>query len=58
MQRTIPSKILPIHNVFNFRITLNLGKGREAPNTLLHIVPFYEGPNKKSEGFAKEKQKT
>jgi hypothetical protein len=27
-------------------------------NTLLHIVPFCEGPNKKSEGFAKEKQKT
>jgi hypothetical protein len=26
-------------------------------NTLLHIVPFCEGPNKKSEGFAKEKQK-
>jgi hypothetical protein len=28
------------------------------PLTLLHIVPFCEGPNKKSEGFAKEKQKT
>jgi hypothetical protein len=27
-------------------------------NALLHIVPFCEGPNKKSEGFAKEKQKT
>jgi hypothetical protein len=26
--------------------------------TLLHIVPFCEGPNKKSEGFAKEKQIT
>jgi hypothetical protein len=26
--------------------------------SLLHIVPFCEGPNKKSEGFAKEKQKT
>ena len=26
--------------------------------TLLHIVAFCEGPNKKSEGFAKEKQKT
>jgi hypothetical protein len=26
--------------------------------TLLHIVPFCEGPNKKIEGFAKEKQKT
>jgi hypothetical protein len=25
---------------------------------LLHIVPFCEGPNKKSKGFAKEKQKT
>jgi hypothetical protein len=25
---------------------------------LLHIVPFCEGPNQKSEGFAKEKQKT
>jgi hypothetical protein len=24
---------------------------------LLHIVPFCEGSNKKSEGFAKEKQK-
>jgi hypothetical protein len=27
-------------------------------HALLHIVPFCEGPNKKSEGFAKEKQKT
>jgi hypothetical protein len=27
-------------------------------NALLHIVPFCEGPNQKSEGFAKEKQKT
>jgi len=26
-------------------------------NTLLHIVPFCEGPNKKSEGFAKGKKK-
>jgi hypothetical protein len=26
--------------------------------SLLHIVPFCEGPNKKFEGFAKEKQKT
>jgi len=26
--------------------------------SLLHIVPFCEGPNKKSEGFAKEKQIT
>ncbi len=26
--------------------------------SLLHIVPFCEGPNKKSEGFAKEKLKT
>jgi hypothetical protein len=25
---------------------------------LLHIVPFCKGPNKKLEGFAKEKQKT
>jgi hypothetical protein len=25
--------------------------------SLLHIVPFCEGPNKKSEGFAKEKKK-
>jgi hypothetical protein len=24
--------------------------------TLLHIVPFCEGPNKKFEGFAKEKK--
>ncbi len=27
-------------------------------HALLHIVPLCEGPNKKSEGFAKEKQKT
>jgi hypothetical protein len=27
-------------------------------SSLLHIVPFCEGPNKKSKGFAKEKQKT
>jgi hypothetical protein len=27
-------------------------------DALLHIVPFCEGPNQKSEGFAKEKQKT
>ncbi len=26
-------------------------------NSLLHIVPFCEGPNQKSEGFAKEKKK-
>jgi hypothetical protein len=26
--------------------------------SLLHIVPFCEGPNKKPEGFVKEKQKT
>jgi hypothetical protein len=26
--------------------------------TLLHIVPFCEGPNKKPEGFAKQEQKT
>jgi hypothetical protein len=26
--------------------------------TLLHIMFFCEGPNKKSKGFAKEKQKT
>ncbi len=26
------------------------------PLTLLHIVPFCEGPNKKLEGFAKQKQ--
>ncbi len=31
---------------------------RTPTPTLLHIVPFCEGPNKKSEGFAKEKQKT
>ncbi len=28
-----------------------------SPLTLLHIVPFCEGPNQKSEGFAKEKKK-
>jgi hypothetical protein len=28
------------------------------PHSLLHIVPFCERPNQKSEGFAKEKQKT
>jgi hypothetical protein len=27
-------------------------------DSLLHIVPFCEGPNKKPEGFAKQKQKT
>jgi len=26
--------------------------------SLLHIVPFCEGPNEKLEGFAKQKQKT
>jgi hypothetical protein len=34
------------------------GKKNVMMVALLHIVPFYEGPNKKSEGFAKEKQKT
>ncbi len=29
-----------------------------ASHSLLHIVPFCKGPNKKFEGFAKEKQKT
>jgi hypothetical protein len=28
----------------------------ERTHTLLHIVPFCEGPNKKPEGFAKQKQ--
>jgi len=32
-------------------------KKKEKP-TLLHIVPFCEGPNEKPEGFAKQKQKT
>jgi hypothetical protein len=27
-------------------------------HSLLHIVPFCEGPNKKIEGFAKQKQPT
>ncbi len=27
-----------------------------AYNTLLHIVPFCEGPNEKPEGFTKQKQ--
>jgi hypothetical protein len=27
-------------------------------HSLLHIVPFCEGPNKKPKGFAKQKQKT
>jgi hypothetical protein len=31
---------------------------REHGQTLLHIVPFCEGPNKKPKGFAKQKQKT
>jgi hypothetical protein len=26
--------------------------------SLLHIVPFCEGPNEKPKGFAKQKQKT
>ncbi len=34
------------------------GRTRHGGIALLHIVPFCEGPNKKSEGFAKEKQKT
>jgi hypothetical protein len=28
------------------------------PNALLHIVPFCERPNKKPEGFVKQKQPT
>jgi hypothetical protein len=31
---------------------------QQAHHTLLHIVPFCEGPNEKPEGFAKQKQKT
>jgi hypothetical protein len=47
---TIHSKIGIIqHNFFH---------GSTNMETLLHIVPFCEGPNKKSEGFAKEKQIT
>jgi hypothetical protein len=34
------------------------GFPKDLSESLLHIVPFCEGPNKKSEGFAKEKQKT
>jgi hypothetical protein len=32
--------------------------GTHAHPTLLHIVPFCEGPNEKPKGFAKQKQKT
>jgi hypothetical protein len=35
-----------------------LKENMEIHLSLLHIVPFCEGPNKKSEGFAKEKQIT
>jgi len=39
-----------------FRSELNL-LPKSKHLTLLHIVPFCEGPNQKSEGFAKEKKK-
>ncbi len=39
----------PLGIIMNLKICIH---------TLLHIVPFCEGPNKKFEGFAKEKQKT
>ncbi len=50
-------------STFSFRCPLNvsLNYGNQygcLRQTLLHIVAFCEGPNKKSEGFAKEKQIT
>ncbi len=34
----------------------NISNKLRKTNPLLHIVPFCEGPNKKPEGFAKQKQ--
>ncbi len=42
------------HLFFNYVATFS----SHFLHTLLHIVPFCEGPNKKSEGFGKEKQIT
>jgi len=47
------------HEVFNVSAStthLMLGIFLEKECTLLHIVPFCETPNKKPEGFAKQKQ--
>ncbi len=41
---------LPLNSKVNYVV-------RTIRRTLLHIVPFCEGPNKKFEGFAKEKKK-
>jgi hypothetical protein len=39
-------------------LAMSIAKLEKTQHSLLHIVPFCEGPNKKSEGFVKEKQKT
>jgi hypothetical protein len=44
--------------VANEKLYLSKDSKTMLQQTLLHIVPFCEGPNKKSEGFAKEKQIT
>jgi hypothetical protein len=41
------------HRPYDCPIDLEEG---HSPPSLLHIVPFCEGPNKKPEGFAKQKQ--
>ncbi len=51
-------RLLLVSKSFVISRSMHLQKVTMWVFSLLHIVPFCEGPNKKSEGFAKEKQKT
>jgi hypothetical protein len=42
----------------NQKINYDILNGLKWVLSLLHIVPFCEGPNEKPKGFAKQKQKT
>jgi hypothetical protein len=54
----VESILLPLQAIFATSLVFHGVFSERFCVSLLHIVPFCEGPNKKSEGFAKEKQKT
>jgi hypothetical protein len=48
-----------VNHVASFTDSMNLvDNNLSISYSLLHILPFCEGPNEKPEGFAKQKQKT
>ncbi len=62
--RHIRIRIMDVKDSSNFLMTVGelcgtskeWNDGQVKDQTLLHIVPFCKGPNKKLEGFAKQKQ--